>query len=79
MIRITIDPDVTSKKWCARVLPKPCSRVPLVVQWGRANENSRKPNTYLNAAKCKDSGEPNFDGRKRIFQKTKKFSSSFSI
>ena len=64
---------------CARSLPKPCSRVSLVAQWGRVNATSMKPNTYLNSAKCEDSGESNFYGRKRIFQKTKKLSSSFSM
>ena len=44
--------------------------VPLVVQWGRAKENSMKPNTYLNSAECKGSDEPNFYDRKRIFLKT---------
>ena len=79
MIDITIHRNATSKK--KKEKKKKIvgySRMTLVVQWGCANEYSRKPNTYLKSAKCEDSSEPIFYDRKRIFQKMKKLSSSFS-
>ena len=58
---------------------KTVNGVSLVVQWGRENETSMKPNIFLKSASDGDDGDICFRFFGCIFQKTKKLSSSFSM